>query len=142
MAFLFLFLFIVKIEIYIEIEDRRYNYGNLYNIIMKNNNNKLTIINNNNKKPIIIPSKIYLTYPNLHNLRNIANWKDQRLELVEIPKGLIEILQNTGFTIEKILDSEPSEIAEKLGIDSYVAEIIHKETSKAISKVNPDLLIN
>jgi hypothetical protein len=138
MAFLFLFLFIVKIEIYIEIEDRHYNYGNLYNIIMKNNNNKLII---NNNKPIIIPSKIYLTYPNLHNLRNIAKWKDQRLELVEIPKGLFEILQNAGFTMEKILDSEPSEIAEKLGIDSYIGEIIFKETKKAISKTDPDLLL-
>ena len=106
---------------------------------MKNNNNKLTIINNN--KPIIIPSKIYLTYPNLHNLRNIANWKDQRLELVEIPKGLIEILQNADFTVEKILDSEPSEIAEKLGIDSYIGEIIYKETRNVISKINPDLLL-
>jgi hypothetical protein len=64
------------------------------------------------------------------------------LELVEIPKGLIELLQNAGFTIEKILDSQPSEIAEKLGINSYVVELIHKETSKAISKINPpDLLL-
>jgi hypothetical protein len=35
---------------------------------------------------------------------NIAPWKDQRLELIDIPKGLIEVLQNTGFTVEKILD--------------------------------------
>jgi hypothetical protein len=58
----------------------------------------------------------------------------------EIPKGLIEVLQNTGFTVEKILDSEPSEIAEKLGIDSYIGKIIFKETEKAISKINLDLL--
>ena len=101
-------------------------------------NNNLTIVNSNKS---IITSKIY-AYHNLHNLQNLANWKDKRLECIEIPKGLIEVLQINGFTIEKILDSEPSEIAEKLGIDSYVAEIIHKETSKAISKVNPDLLIN
>jgi hypothetical protein len=36
---------------------------------------------------------------------NIAKWKDQRIELVDISKGLIEILQDAGFTIEKILDS-------------------------------------
>ena len=42
----------------------------------------------------------------------------------------------------RILDSEPSDIAEKLGIDSYVVEIIHKETKKAISKINPDLLLS
>jgi hypothetical protein len=107
---------------------------------MNNNKNSLTIIDNNKS---IIPSKIYLTYNSLHNLQSIAKWKDQRLELLEIPIGLIEILQNAGFTIEKILDSEPSDIAEKLGIDSYVGEIIHKETSKAINKINPpDLLIN
>jgi hypothetical protein len=90
---------------------------------MKNKNNNLTIT-----------SKVY-TF-------NIAKWKDPRLELVEIPKGLIELLQNAGFTIEKILDSEPSEIAEILGIDSYIGEIICKETSKTISKINPpDLLL-
>lgn len=106
---------------------------------MNNKKNSLTIIDNNKS---IIPSKIHLTYSSLHHLQSIAKWKDPRLELIEIPKGLIEILQNAGFTIEKILDSKPSEIAEKLGIDSYIGEIIHKETSKAISKVNPDLLIN
>jgi hypothetical protein len=68
-------------------------------------------------------------------------WKDQRLEFVEIPKGLIEVLQNAGFTIEKIQDSCPSEIAEKLGIDYHIGEIIFKETKKAISKINPDLLL-
>ncbi|HSF49650.1 MAG TPA: hypothetical protein VLA74_02725 [Nitrososphaeraceae archaeon] len=94
-----------------------------------------------NNKSIIIPSRIQLTYHNLHNLQNIVKWKDQRLELVKIPKGLIEVLQNAGFTIEKILDSEPSHIAEKLGIDSYIGEIILKETKKAISKINPDLLL-
>jgi len=40
----------------------------------------------------IITSKVY-TYHNLHNLQNLAKWKDQRLESVEIPKGLIELLQ-------------------------------------------------
>jgi hypothetical protein len=116
----------------------------------------ITMTNNYNntkhsKKMIIIPSKntdpIYYNlnlhdYHNYHHyLQNIAKRKDQRLEFVDIPKGLIEILQNAGFTIEKILDSKPSEIAEKLGIDSYVGEIIFKETSKAISKINPDLLL-
>ncbi len=104
------------------------------------NNNNLTIIDNNHKS--IITSKIH-TLHNYHNLQNnMAKWKDPRLELVEIPKGLVEILQDTGFTIEKILESEPSEIAQSLGIDSYIGEIIHKETSKTINKVNlPDLLL-
>ncbi len=83
-------------------------------------------------------------YHNYHHyLQNIANLKckDKRLELVEIPKGLIEVLQNNGFTVEKILDSEPSQIAEKLGIDQYIGEIIFRKTNKAISKINPDLLL-
>ncbi len=102
-------------------------------------------------KSIIIPPKTDPIYHNLHHnynyhnhhhLQNIAKWKDPRLELVEISKGLIEILQNAGFTIEKILDDEPSNIAEKLGIDSYIGEIIFKETKKAVSKINLNLLIN
>jgi hypothetical protein len=98
--------------------------------------------NNYNNNPIIIPSKIPLIYyHNLHNLQNLAKWKDQRLDFIEIPRGLIEVLQNASFTIEKIMGSEPSDIAEKLGIDLYVGEIIFKETSKAISKIDPDLLL-
>ena len=68
--------------------------------------------------------------------------KDERLELVEISKGLIEILQDAGFTVEKIED-EPSHIAEILGIDVYVGEIIYNETKKASSNVvNSNSLIN
>ena len=62
---------------------------------------------------------------------NIENAKDERLELVDISNGLIDILQNAGFTIEKILDNSPSHIAETLGIDVYVGEIIYNETKKA-----------
>jgi hypothetical protein len=51
---------------------------------------------------------------------NVENTKDERLEHLEISKGLIDILQNAGFTIEKILDNGPSNIAEILGIDVYV----------------------
>ena len=44
---------------------------------------------------------------------NVKNTKDERLELVKISKGLIEILQDAGFTIEKILDNGPSHISER-----------------------------
>ena len=53
---------------------------------------------------------------------------DKRLGFVNIPKGLIESLNNAGFTIEMILNSRPSDIAEVLGIDDYVAQIIYQET--------------
>jgi hypothetical protein len=56
------------------------------------------------------------------------NAKDERLALVNIPKGLVESLSNAGFTIEIILNSRPSDIAQVLGIDDYVAQIIYHET--------------
>ncbi len=59
---------------------------------------------------------------------NGEHTKDKRLELVNIPKGLIESLNNTGFTIEMILNSKPADLAEVLGIDDYVANIIYQET--------------
>jgi hypothetical protein len=40
------------------------------------------------------------------------------------------------------LDSEPSIIAEKLGIDPYVGEIIYKETEKTINKIDSELKFN
>ena len=62
-------------------------------------------------------------------IRNrFKNAKDKRLSLVNIPKGLVESLKNTGFTIEIILNSRPSDIAQVLGIDDYVANIIYQET--------------
>ena len=65
---------------------------------------------------------------------NIENTKDKRLELVDISKGLIEMLQNAGFTVEKILDNGPSYIVETLGIDVYIGEIIYNETKKRSSE--------
>ena len=53
---------------------------------------------------------------------------DDRLEHVNIPKGLVELLNNAVFTIDIILNSEPSDIAQILGIDDYVARIIYQET--------------
>ena len=62
-------------------------------------------------------------------IRNrFKNAKDERLSLVNIPKGLVESLNNTGFTIEIILNSRPSDMAQVLGIDDYVANIIYQET--------------
>ena len=61
---------------------------------------------------------------------------DERLGFVNIPKGLVESLNNAGFTIEMILDSKPADIAEILGIDDYVAQIICIETTKVVSSFN------
>ena len=64
------------------------------------------------------------------NIADRVNKKDERLALLEISKGLIELLQDAGFTIEKVLENHPSRIAEILGIDVYVGEIIYNETKK------------
>jgi hypothetical protein len=61
----------------------------------------------------------------------IAIWKDERLEYLDIPNGLVELLQINDFTIEMILEDGPSQIAEKLGIDGYVAQIIFEEAKKS-----------
>ena len=52
---------------------------------------------------------------------------DKRLESINIPKGLVDALNNAGFTIDIILNSRPSDIAQILGIDDYVAQIIYQE---------------
>ena len=93
------------------------NYNDYYPIIMAKNSNY--------QLPLSSPS----------SLMNIAKWKDERLELIEIPKGLIENLQNAGFTIEKVLDCGPSHIAEILKIDDYMGELIYYETKTATRNI-------
>jgi hypothetical protein len=82
---------------------------------------------------IIKDSNLQLSLPKSSSsqLPKIAIWKDERLEYLNIPKGLIELLQINGFTIEMILEYGFTQIAEKLGIDDYVAKIIFSETTKA-----------
>ncbi len=111
--------------------------------IKNNNNNYLTIIDNKIKPIIMVrDSNLQLSVSSQSSSAGIANKKDNRIELVEIPKGLIEILQEAGFTVETILEYGPSHIAETLGIESYVGEIIYKETKKASININSKLLIN
>ena len=93
--------------------------------------------NNEDYYPIIVAKDSNLQLPLSSPLSsiNIAKWQDQRLDLVEIPKGLIEMFQHFGFTVEKILDCGPSHIAEILGIDDYLGEIIYQETKKATRNI-------
>ena len=65
----------------------------------------------------------------------ITAWRDHRLDYLDIPKALVEILQIHGFTIEMILEYGPSKIVENLGIDDYVAQIIFSETTKNTSDI-------
>ena len=110
--------------------------------------NNSIIYDTKNSKPIIVvkDSSSQLsespTSSSTINIADTVNKKDERLALVEISKGLIELLQDAGFTIEKILENRPSRIAEILGIDVYVGEIIYNETKKASSNINSNFLIN
>jgi hypothetical protein len=93
-------------------------------------------------KPIIFTTKdsdFQLSLPSQLSSPTITNVKDERLELVEISKGLIEILQDAGFTVERILENGPSHIAAILGIDDYVAQIIFSETKKVTSTLTSNL---
>lgn len=55
---------------------------------------------------------------------------DNRIDLIQIPYGLKDALNNAGFTVESILNNEPSKIAQDLGIEEYVGKIIFEETKK------------
>ena len=107
------------------------------------NNNQLTIIDNNIKPIIMVRDfNLRLSLSSQSSSPVITTNKDDRLELIEIPRGLIEILQEDGFTVETILDSGRSYIAETLGVESHVGEIIYKETKKASTDLKSKFLIN
>ncbi len=101
--------------------------------------NKPIIIRKNSNSPL---SESSSSSSSSINIEDRVNKRDERLELIEISKGLIDILHDAGFTVESILENEPSHIAEILGIDTYVGEIIYKETKKASSNINSNFLIN
>jgi DNA-binding NtrC family response regulator len=98
--------------------------------------NNSIIYDTKNSKPIIVvkDSSSQLSESSKSsstiNVADTVNKKDERLALLKISKGLIELLQDAGFTIEKILENNPSRIAEILGIDVYVGEIIYNQTKK------------
>ena len=104
---------------------------------MKRINNHKANGHYNSALSIIKDSHLQLSLPSSSSssssqLPKIATGKDLRLEYLNIPKGLIELLQINNFTIEMILEYGPSQIAEKLGIDDYVAQIIFKEVKNNI----------
>ena len=95
----------------------------------RNEANAITIIKDSNLQLYLPPSSSLIQHQSLSSIMKIGIWKDERLEYLDIPKGLIELLQINGFTVEKILEYGPSKIAETLGIDDYVAQIIFNETN-------------
>lgn len=89
--------------------------GNENYVLSKDSHMKLTLPSSSMQRSPLIKKVIF---------------KDERLDYLDIPKGLVEVLQTNGFTVEKILEYGPSQIAEILRIDPYVAQIIFNETTK------------
>jgi hypothetical protein len=90
--------------------------------------NAITTIIKDSNLQVSLPSSSS-QHESLPSIIKIPIWKDERLEHLDIPKGLIELLQINNFTIERILESGSSQIAEILGTDDYVAQIIFSETT-------------
>jgi hypothetical protein len=67
---------------------------------------------------------------------------DNRIDLIKIPNGLKDALNDAGFTVESILDNEPSQIAQDLGIEEYVGKIIFTETKKEFADKRFAELVN
>ncbi|HLN35834.1 MAG TPA: hypothetical protein VK250_11215 [Nitrososphaeraceae archaeon] len=58
--------------------------------------------------------------------------RDERINFIEIAQGLKDILFESGFTLESILDTQPIRIAEILGIDESVVLLIQLEAKKIL----------
>ena len=61
-------------------------------------------------------SNLQLSLPSSSSIK-LAIKKDERLEYLNISKGLIQLKQFNSFTIEKILEYGQSKIAENSGLD-------------------------
>jgi hypothetical protein len=100
-----------------------------------NEANAITIIKDSNLQLYLPPSSSLIQHQSLPSIMKIGIWKDERLEHLDISRDLIELLQINGFTIERILEYGPSQIAKIIGIDDFFAQIIFNEaTTTTITK--------
>ena len=53
------------------------------------------------------------------------------IHMLEIAQGIRDYLTTSGYTVETILRSSPSELASILGIELYVAKLIFDAARKA-----------
>ena len=91
---------------------------------MDRNSNAITPIKDSNLQLSLPPSS---QSQKSTSIKLAIKRKDERLEYLNIPKGLIELLQINDLTIERILEYGPSKIAEILGMDNYLAQKIFNE---------------
>jgi hypothetical protein len=80
---------------------------------------------------------------NNNSNKKIHNYSDNiAINSLEIPDGLKELLTKYDFTLNELLSIPSSELAEFLGIDRYIAQIIGsaaKKLSNNIDNVNEKL---
>ena len=103
--------------------------------MMDSNEANAITIKDSNLQLYLPSSSSSSQHRSLPSIMKIPIWKDVRLEHLDIPRGLIELLQINGFTVERILEYGSSHIAEILGTDDYVAQIIFSETTKNTSDI-------
>ena len=70
-----------------------------------NDNYPLSMINDSHFQ-LSLPPQSSSSF-SLSSSLKIAIWKDERLDYLDIPQGLVEVLQINGFTVEKILEYGP-----------------------------------
>ena len=58
--------------------------------------------------------------------------RDERINFIEIAQGLKDLLFESGFTIESLLGTKAIRIAEILGIDESVVQLIQLEAKKIV----------
>jgi N-acetylglucosamine-6-phosphate deacetylase len=74
--------------------------------------------------------------------RNIYNYPDSSaFNSLDIADGLKELLNKYGFTLNELLNMPSSELAEFIGIDKYVAQIIGSAATRLsnIDKANEEM---
>jgi hypothetical protein len=78
---------------------------------------------------------------NNNSIRNIYIYSDSTINSLDIADGLKELLNKYGFTLNELLNMPSSELAEFLGIDKYVAQIIGRAATKLsnIDKASDEL---
>jgi hypothetical protein len=58
--------------------------------------------------------------------------RDERIKFIEIAQGLKDLLFESGFTVESLLNTKPIRIAEILGIDESVVLLMQLEAKKIL----------
>ena len=84
--------------------------------LLQNQKNKMNNNNNNN---------------NYNDNNNTYNYSDKvAINSLDIADGLKELLIEHGFTLEELSHIQSSELAESLGIDKYIAQIIESAVAE------------